>query len=307
MEIMAKLPTPCELKQQLALSPQVLADKASKDGEIAAILRGDDRRLLLIIGPCSANNPPAVLDYAHRLAERAGQVADKMLVALRVYTAKPRTDCRGFLGLLHQPGGLPTARKLHLDVLEQTGLPTADELLYTALMPYFDDLVSYFAVGARSVENQEHRLVASGALAPVGMKNPLSGEIAPMLTAINAAKAPHNFIYRDCEVQTTGNPLAHGILRGGQAPNYGGDVLARMTEPVIVDCSHGNSAKNPLRQRDVALDVLKSRKKQPLVRGLMIESFTMGGSGSLYGQSITDPCLSWTDTRNLIEEIAFSL
>ncbi|MCL2235816.1 MAG: 3-deoxy-7-phosphoheptulonate synthase [Defluviitaleaceae bacterium] len=297
MEIVTTLPSPKELKTLLP-APQ------RETAEIREILCGGDKRLLLVIGPCSAHDPDAVLEYAHRLASLAQEVSDKILIVMRVYTAKPRTDCRGFLGLLHEPEGLHKARKLHLDILEQTGLPTADELLYPALLPYFDDLVSYFAVGARSVENQEHRLVASGIKSPVGMKNPMSGDLAPMYAAISAAKSPHSFIYRNSLVQTGGNPFAHGILRGGTMPNYDEKTLLGLSEPVIVDCNHGNSNKNPDCQRSVALDVLKTRKKQPLVRGLMIESFIEGGKGNAYGQSITDPCLSFEDTRILILEIA---
>lgn len=293
MKNLASLPAPQELKNQLK-------PKVKQDADIGAVLCGEDGRLLLIVGPCSAHDTGAVLEYAHRLANLAQYVDDKILVVMRVYTAKPRTDCKGFLGILHQEDGLYTARKLHLDILEQTGLPIADELLYPALLPYFDDLVDYFAVGARSVENQEHRLVASGISVPVGMKNPLSGDLAPMYAAVSAAKSPHGFIYRDCMVQTEGNPLAHGILRGGTSPNYQQKYLMNLTETVIVDVSHGNSGKNPLLQQEISMDVLKSRKNQPLVRGLMVESFIEGGKGNAYGQSITDPCLSWKDTEILI-------
>ncbi|MCL2620012.1 MAG: 3-deoxy-7-phosphoheptulonate synthase [Defluviitaleaceae bacterium] len=293
MKQLAGLPTPEELKNQLKL-------KVSKNNNIGAILRGEDSRLLLIIGPCSVHDPDAVIEYAHKLVDLAQYASGKVLIVMRVYTAKPRTDCKGFLGMLHQQNGLYNARKLHLDILEQTGLHTADELLYPALLPYFDDLLSYFAIGARSVENQEHRLVASGMSVPVGMKNPLSGDLAPMYAAVSAAKSPHGFIYRDCMVQTDGNPLAHGILRGGATPNYQLEYLAGLTEPVIVDVSHGNSGKNPLLQQEIAMDVLKSRKSQPLVRGLMVESFLKGGKGNAYGQSVTDPCLSWEDTEILI-------
>jgi 3-deoxy-7-phosphoheptulonate synthase len=214
------------------------------------------------------------------------------------------------MGMLHEKDGLHTARKLHLDVLEQTGLSAADELLYPSLLPYFDDLISYFAVGARSVLNQEHRLVASGINVPVGIKNPLCGSISDMEAAISAAGAPHNFIYRDSEVKTKGNPLAHGILRGGKTPNYTQANTA--SSAIIIDVGHGNSGKDPTNQISVALDVMKLRKKEPLlsktIKGLMIESFIEGGlqepGGKTFGQSITDPCLCWARTEKLILKIA---
>ena len=296
MEMIDKLPSPCELKEVLRPGTAAIAAKAARDAEIASIIAGVAPcrpKLLMIIGPCSAHCPDAVLEYTLLLAATAGEVASKMVIVPRVYTAKPRSATRGYMGLIHEKGGLLAARKLHLDVLEQTGLSTADELLYPALLPYFDDLVSYFAVGARSVRNQEHRLVASGIAAPVGMKNPLCGDLSAMEAAVRAAQSPHRFIFRNAFVRTKGNALAHGVLRGmDAAPNH--HKASTMAAPVIIDCSHGNSGKNPLKQRDVALASIK----MPNVRGLMIESFTHEG------QSITDPCLCWPKTKELIYEIA---
>jgi len=298
-----KLPCPDEMRSILTPTKAALTTKATRDTKIAALLGdcpthlGTVPGLLLIVGPCSAHCPDAVLEYTHLLAETAKEVADKILIIPRVYTAKPRSASMGYMGILHQPDGLFLARKMHLDILEQTGLSTADEMLYPALTPYFDDLVSYFAVGARSVQNQEHRLVASGLTAPVGMKNPISGELSDMEAAVRAAKSPHSFIFRDQFVQTSGNPLAHGVLRGiHNRPNF--TEAKNTTLPyVLVDASHGNSRKEPKNQRNVALEAIKI----PKVKGIMIESFTHKN------QSITDPCLPWQDTRHLIHELYSSL
>ncbi|MDR2167938.1 MAG: 3-deoxy-7-phosphoheptulonate synthase [Clostridiales bacterium] len=291
------MPTAEELKAEFRPSASTVEIKAARDAEIRRIFLGRAEKLLLIIGPCSAHCPELTLEYVGQLAEVASEAGDKILIVPRVYTAKARSASMGFMGLIHAgAGGLKAARRLHLDVLEQTGLSTADELLYPALLPYFSDLVSYFAVGARSVLNQEHRLVASGLNLPVGMKNPLCGDLAAMQAAICAAKSPQEFIFRDNFVKTGGNPLAHGVLRGGRAPNY--RQAAELDIPIIIDASHGNSGKNPLKQREVILDVLKNRPKN--LKGFMIESF-------FEGASITDPCLNWPKTRDLICEIVEAL
>jgi 3-deoxy-7-phosphoheptulonate synthase len=324
LELISKLPTPDELKANLTPSPLALKTKAERDAEIKAIIKGEIKKILLIVGPCSAHDSAAVLEYVKRLAElsRKSKIKDKLLIIPRVYTAKPRSASKGFMGMLHEKNGLYKTRKLHLDILEQTGLSAADELLYPALLPYFDDLVSYFAIGARSALNQEHRLVAGGITVPVGIKNPLSGSLADMTAAISAAQSPQDFIYRNHVVKTEGNPLAHGVLRGGKTPNYHQNHLnktlklfkkAKIKNPaIIIDTSHGNSNKNPNHQRDVALNALESYKKDPslaeLIKGLMIESFIEAGSqdpsGKTFGQSITDPCLCWPQTEKLILEIA---
>ncbi|MCL2350622.1 MAG: 3-deoxy-7-phosphoheptulonate synthase [Defluviitaleaceae bacterium] len=307
MHIIKKLPSPEKLKLELSPNKMAIAAKSQRDAEIADILQGRSDKLLLIVGPCSAHDPAAVLEYAKLLAGVARDVKDKILIIPRVYTSKPRTASMGFMGLIHEKNGLYAARKLHLDILEQTHLSCADELLYSALLPYFDDLVSYFAIGARSVQNQEHRLVASGLSMPVGMKNPTSGALDDMTAAINSANAPHEFIFRDNLVKTGGNPLAHAVLRGFSAPdggciqNYNQAPL--LQHPVIIDISHCNSAKNPKNQCVVALDALELRKKSPNIKGLMMESFIKGGMGNAFGMSITDPCLSWPETRALINEI----
>ena len=315
MQVITKLPNAGELKREIGLGDDTRAQKKAADSEIAAIVQGNCNRLLLIVGPCSADDPAAVTEYADRMARIAKKVRERVCIALRVFTAKPRTACSGYMGLVHEEDGIRAARRLHLAV-QQTGLPTADELLYPATLPYFDDLVSYFAIGARSVENQEHRLVASGIKVPVGMKNPLSGDLAGMANAVAAAKAPHDFIFGVNMVRSTGNALAHGILRGGAVPNYTLDSLQSLHElglsAVIVDTNHGNSSKDHRRQPEIAMDVLESRRKCPAVRnivkGLMFESYIVEGAAQrekqAFGQSITDPCLGLADTEKLIYEIA---
>jgi len=309
MKIVTRLPYAEELKRELALSAEAMKGKSQSDGEIAAVLCGDCDRLLLIVGPCSADNPPAVLEYAGKLARIAENVRERICIVMRVFTAKPRTACSGYMGLIHDENGIETARRLHLDVRAGLGLPTADELLYPATLPYLDDIVSYFAVGARSCENQEHRLVASGIKVPVGMKNPLSGDLQAMANAVSAAKAPHNFVFGGNVVRSDGNPLAHGVLRGGIAPNYHAESLHKLNEigisTLIVDTNHANSGKNHVKQPEIALEVLKNRS---LVKGLMIESYIMDGAAKpgkqAFGQSITDPCLGINATEKLIYEIA---
>jgi len=309
MKIVAKLPSVEELKKEMGLSAKIAKSKSQSDDEIAAILRGEDNRILLIVGPCSADDLLAVLEYAGKLARIAENVRERICIVMRVFTAKPRTACSGYMGLMHEENGIEAARRLHLDVRIQTGLPTADELLYPATLPYFDDIVSYFTIGARSSENQEHRLVASGIKVPIGMKNPLSGDLQAMANAISAAKAPHDFIFGGNVVRSEGNPLAHGILRGGDMPNYQEEILHKLNEmgilPLIVDTNHANSGKDHMRQPQIALGVLKNRS---LIKGLMIESYIADGAAKpgmqVFGQSITDPCLGIDATEKLVYEIA---
>ena len=337
MDFKRKLPTPKEVKEMFPLSEELAKVKQQNDEEIQAIIRGDSKKLLLIIGPCSADREDAVLDYMKRLKSVYEKVKDVIFIVPRVYTNKPRTTGQGYKGLLHQPDptkpsdmlqGIIAIRKLHMEVLEQTGFSTADEMLYPDNHRYLSDLLSYVAVGARSVENQEHRLTASGINIPVGMKNPTSGDLTVMLNSILAAQSAHTFIYRGWEVDTMGNPLAHAILRGyvnkhGESqPNYHYEdlnFLASIYDPnkykypaLIVDCNHSNSGKNYLEQIRIAKEVLHSashnEKINKIIKGLMIESYIEDGNQKVdegvYGKSITDACLGWEKTEALILELA---
>ena len=309
--------------------------KEARDRELEAIIKGEDSRLLLIIGPCSSDNEEAVLEYAHRLAKLQEKVKDKIFMVMRVYTAKPRTNGEGYKGIIHQPdasggadliNGIRMVRDLHYKVITQTGLTTADEMLYPENLPLVDDLVSYYAVGARSVENQQHRFVASGIDAPTGMKNPTSGNIKVMLNGIYAAQQEQDFLFGRAEVQTAGNPLAHAILRGGQdehgknLPNYYTDNLQEVIENyekmglknpfIIVDANHDNSGKKYMEQIRIVRQTLVNRdwdeKIRRYVRGFMIESYLEDGRQDrpeVYGKSITDACLGWEKTEALIQEI----
>ncbi|MTB65207.1 3-deoxy-7-phosphoheptulonate synthase [Streptococcus sp. zg-86] len=317
------------------LSGEFLAKKMERDHELHQIITGQDDRLLLIIGPCSSDNEEAVLDYAHRLAQLQEEVKDKIFIVMRVYTAKPRTNGEGYKGLVHQPdtsklpdliNGIAAVRNLHYRVITETGLTTADEMLYSANYPLVDDLVSYHAIGARSVEDQEHRFVASGIDAPVGMKNPTSGNLTVMFNAVYAAQNQQNFIYRDAEVDTDGNPLAHIILRGANnelginLPNYYYDNLLHTIKQyqqfglknpfIVIDTNHDNSGKNYLEQIRIVRQTLINRawnqSIRQYVRGFMIESYLEDGrqdTPDIYGKSITDPCLGWEKTESLIREI----
>jgi len=316
MKVIERLPGAGKLKKEIELSEAAARHKRAADAEIAAIIRGDSDRFMLIVGPCSADDPGAMMEYADRLARISKAVRERICIVLRVFTAKPRSSTSGYMGLVHEPNGISAARGLHVDVLTQTGLLTADELLYPAVLPYFDDLVSYFAIGARSVENQEHRLVASGLANAVGMKNPTSGDLQSLVNAVAAAKAPHDYIFCSSWVQSQGNPLAHGILRGGATSNYHMENLLDAhilgLRSVIVDTNHGNSGKNHGRQPNIAINVLESRRQSDvvhkLVKGLMIESYIADGAATrgqqAFGQSITDPCLGIEATEKLIYEIA---
>ena len=337
LQFIRELPNPDAVKAMMAVKPELKEIKVRRDGEISAILRGEDRRLLLMVGPCSADRQDAVLDYMHRLRAVQDRVLEKIYIIPRMYTNKPRTTGDGYKGMLHQPDpsahsdmmrGLFSIREMHLRTLEETGFTCADEMLYPENHAYLDDLLGYVAVGARSVENQQHRLTASGLRVPVGMKNPTSGDYSVMLNAIMAAQHRHTFVYRGWEVHSEGNPLAHAILRGyvnqhGQSqPNYHFEDLLRLHEVyavrelenpgIIVDCNHANSGKHYLEQIRIAKEVLHSRRSDEridrLVKGLMIESYLEDGAQKIgegcYGKSITDPCLGWEKTERLILEMA---
>lgn len=335
-----KLPIPRAIKEQYPLTEALLHRKQQRDAQIAQVFTGESDKKLLIIGPCSADREDAVIDYCTRLAALQEQVADKLILIPRVYTNKPRTTGDGYKGLLHQPDpekapdmleGIVAIRRLHTNVLAQTGLSTADEMLYPDNYRYLSDLLSYVAVGARSVENQEHRLTASGIDVPVGMKNPTSGDLSVMLNSILAGQHPHTFIYRGWEVDTTGNPLTHAILRGyvnkhGEAiPNYHFEDLEHLYHAysarglqniaAIIDVNHSNSNKNFAAQPRICKSVLHSCRHSEsissMVKGFMIESYLEEGSQKIgegvYGKSITDPCIGWADTRKLVLDIADQL
>ena len=332
-----KLPIPKEIKEQYPLTAELSQVKARRDKEIADVFTGKSSKMVLIIGPCSADREDAVLEYCERLAKLQEAVSDKLVLIPRVYTNKPRTTGDGYKGLLHQPDprktsdmleGVIAIRRLHTNVLANTGLPTADEMLYPDNYRYLSDLLSYVAVGARSVENQEHRLTSSGIDIPVGMKNPTSGDISVMLNSIMAAQHPHTFIYRGWEVDTTGNPLAHAILRGyvnkhGESmPNYHFEELERLYNAytakglqnvaLIVDANHANSGKKYQEQPRICKEVLHSCRHsgeiKSMVKGFMVESYLEPGcqkiGDGVYGKSITDPCLGWEETIRLVQDIA---
>ena len=332
-----KLPIHKEIKEQYPLTAGLAQVKARRDKEIADVFTGKSSKMVLIIGPCSADREDAVLEYCERLAKLQEAVSDKLVLIPRVYTNKPRTTGDGYKGLLHQPDprktsdmleGVIAIRRLHTNVLANTGLPTADEMLYPDNYRYLSDLLSYVAVGARSVENQEHRLTSSGIDIPVGMKNPTSGDISVMLNSIMAAQHPHTFIYRGWEVDTTGNPLAHAILRGyvnkhGESmPNYHFEELERLYNAytakglqnmaLIVDANHANSGKKYQEQPRICKEVLHSCRHssdiKTMVKGFMVESYLEPGcqkiGDGVYGKSITDPCLGWEKTVRLVQDIA---
>ncbi len=337
IKINHKLPDPEVLKQEIPMSDHAREIKAKNDQEIKDILEGKDDRFIVIVGPCSADNEESVLEYCHRLAALNEVVKDRLMIIPRVYTNKPRTTGEGYKGMLHQPDpngepdlleGIKAIRRMHIRVIEETGLPTADEMLYPENRSFLDDVLSYEAVGARSVENQQHRLVASGIDIPVGMKNPTSGDFSVMMNSVTAAQHPHRFIYRGYDVETDGNPLAHVILRGGvdkygkNIPNYHYEDLkivydlyksSGLRNPaVIVDTNHSNSSKQYKEQIRICSDIMHNRKYHPeireLVKGVMIESYLLEGRQDIcenyeLGRSITDPCLGWEDTKKLILDI----
>ena len=337
MKVLRQLPSPDEIKQMYPLSEKCRLTKQKRDEEIRNLFTGKDDRFLLVIGPCSADREDAVLEYTYKLCDLQNKVKDKILIIPRVYTNKPRTTGEGYKGIASQPDpskeinmleGTVAMRKLHTKVVEQTGFVCADEMLYPENFAYLSDLLGYNAVGARSSENQQHRLVASGIDTPVGMKNPTSGDISVMLNSIKAAQCSHTFVYRGCEVETKGNDLTHAILRGSvnkhgnSISNYHYEDLKLLFEmyskkgleniSCIVDCNHSNSGKQYLEQIRISREVLHSRKYSAdiknMVKGLMIESYIEDGcqkaGENIYGKSITDPCLGWEKTEKLIYEIA---
>ncbi|MDO4460341.1 MAG: 3-deoxy-7-phosphoheptulonate synthase [Clostridia bacterium] len=334
------MPTPDEIKEQIPLTAEGAAAKAQRDKELADIFTGKDDRLVLIIGPCSADREDAVMDYITRLIPVQKDVQDKILIVPRIYTNKPRTTGDGYKGIASQPDpnaqpdmvkGLESVRRLHVRAVNETGFTCADEMLYPDNLTYLDDVLSYIAVGARSVENQQHRLVASGIDVPVGMKNPTSGDISVMLNSITAAQHVHTFAFRQWQVTTTGNPLAHAIMRGSvdqygrNIANYHYEDLMNLYEAYakkglqnmacIVDTNHSNSGKKYLEQIRIANEVLASRKHSAeirnMVKGFMIESYIEDGTQKIgegvYGKSITDPCLGWNKTVGMIYDIARQL
>ena len=338
MKFNQKLPAPAELKQAYPLPAALAECKRLRDEAIARIFRGEDDRFIVIVGPCSADNEDSVCDYITRLAEVNEKIKDRLMLIPRIYTNKPRTTGEGYKGMLHQPdpdkpsdmyAGLASIRHMHIRAIAETGLTAADEMLYPENRSYLDDLLSYEAVGARSVENQQHRLVSSGIDIPVGMKNPTSGDFSVMVNSVYAAQHPHTFIYNGSSVSTTGNPLAHCILRGGvdkygkSFPNYHYEELERLKElydhkqlanpAVIVDANHSNSGKQFKQQIRITREVLHSRRLDSglhhLVKGMMIESYIVEGcqpisENRVYGKSITDPCLGWADTERLLLDMA---
>ena len=340
MHFHRKLPIPQEVKKEFPLTAHMEQVKAARDESIRAVFDGSLDKFILVIGPCSADHSEPVLEYISRLRRIEEQVSDKIMIIPRIYTNKPRTTGQGYKGMLHQPDpdakpdmykGIVAIRDLHLAALRDYDFSCADEMLYPENYRYLSDLLSYVAIGARSVENQQHRLTASGIEAPVGMKNPTGGDLGVMMNAIAAAQSTHTFIYRGWEVTSDGNPYAHAVLRGyidyagRSVSNYHYEDLLRAGElyekaglvnpSVIVDTNHNNSGKKYLEQVRIAKDVVYSRNQNPaikrLVKGLMIESYLEDGAQGVgehvFGKSITDPCLGWEKTERLIFDLADKL
>ena len=338
MKFFKKLPDPEVLKQEIPMSAALAALKKERDKEIRDVFTGVSDKFIVIIGPCSADREDAVCEYVSRLAKVNEKTKDRLLIIPRIYTNKPRTTGEGYKGMLHQPdpnkepdlyAGIASIRKMHIDAIDVSGLTCADEMLYPENRSYLDDVLSYEAIGARSVEDQQHRLTASGMDIPIGMKNPTSGDFGVMLNSVVAAQSAHEFIYRGYSVNTTGNDLAHVILRGGVnkygicIPNYHYEDLERLYEQymaknlknpaAIIDANHSNSNKKFKEQIRITSEVLHSRRYNSdfhkLVKGVMIESYLEEGnqkicSDMVYGKSITDPCLGWNDTEKLLYKIA---
>lgn len=337
MEFIYKLPIPKDIKEQYPITKEAEKIREDKNNEIRDIFEGKERKLILVIGPCSADNEDSVMDYISRLAPVQEKVKDKILIIPRIYTNKPRTTGDGYKGMLHQPDpnaaadlikGIVAIRKLHMRAINETGFVCADEMLYPDNYRYLSDLLGYVAVGARSTENQEHRLTASGIDVPVGMKNPTGGDLGVMMNSITAGQHSHDFIYRGWEVKSHGNDLTHAILRGyvdekgASYPNYHYEDLLKLCQlyserdlknpAVIVDTNHANSGKKYLEQSRIAKEVLYSCRHNSdidkIVKGFMIESYIEDGTQKIgegcYGKSITDPCLGWEKTERLIYDLA---
>lgn len=332
-----KLPTPSEIKEEFPLSKKLVEIKEKRDSEIRDIITGASDKFLVIIGPCSADNENSVCEYVNRLAALQEKVKDRIILVPRIYTNKPRTTGEGYKGIVHQPDpekktdfvqGLIAMRKMHIRAIEESGLTSADEMLYPENWGYVSDILSYVAIGARSVEDQQHRLTVSGFDVPSGMKNPTSGDLSVMLNSVVAAQSPHHFIYRGWAVKTDGNELAHTILRGAvnkhgnSIPNYHYEDLVLLQQKyaerdlknpaTLIDTNHSNSGKQYKEQIRIVKEVMHSRKQNAeihaLVKGVMIESYLKPGcqkvGGGIYGKSITDPCLGWDDSEKLIYNIA---
>ncbi len=338
MHINHHLPAPADLKEEYPLSQAIAGLKRERDKELRDIFTGKLDKFVVLVGPCSADNEDAVCEYVSRLGKLKDRFSEKIMLVPRIYTNKPRTTGEGYKGMLHQPSpdkapdllnGIIAIRKMHIRAIEESGLTAADEMLYPENRSYLDDLLSYEAVGARSVENQQHRLTASGMDIPVGMKNPTSGDFSVMLNSVKAAQSSHRFLYRGYDVSTDGNDLAHVILRGGVdkygtcVPNYHYEDLIRLLDmyqkrdlknpAAIVDVNHSNSDKKFKEQIRIVSEVLHSRnynsELKKLIKGVMIESYLVEGnqpisSERVYGKSITDPCLGWEDTERLLYKIA---
>ena len=338
IKMIKRLPEPQDLKEQLPLSAASVKLKAERYQEIRRIFTGQSDKFVVIIGPCSADSEDSVLEYLDHLAKLNEKVKDTLMIIPRIYTNKPRTTGEGYKGMLHQPkpdeapdlfAGILAIRKLHIHAIEQSGLTSADEMLYPENRMYLDDLLSYEAIGARSVENQQHRLTASGMDIPVGMKNPTSGDFSVMFNSVMASQKAHHFIYRGYEVKTQGNDLAHVILRGGvnkfgqNVPNYHFEDLSRLRDmygkldlanpAAIIDANHSNSGKQHKEQIRIVSEILYSRnydtQLKKLIKGVMVESYLVEGTQRIdaeriYGKSITDPCLGWEDTERLVYKIA---
>jgi 3-deoxy-7-phosphoheptulonate synthase len=332
-----EIPTVREILEKMALPADLKEVKKKRDDEIIAVIRGESEKFLVIIGPCSADSEDAVLEYISRLAKLQDEVKESLILIPRIYTNKPRTTGEGYKGMAHQPKpteepnmvkGLKAIRKMHIMAMRDSHLTAADEMLYPGNYPYLEDVLSYVAVGARSVENQLHRLTISGLDVPAGMKNPTSGDLEVMLNSVQAAQLPHVFVYNGWEVKTSGNPLTHCILRGAvdqygtNLPNYHYEDLMRLADAykkrnlqlpaIIVDTNHANSNKRFQEQPRIAKEVMHSRRNSKTIRnrvkGLMIESYLVEGSQkigeNIYGKSITDPCLGWDDSEKLIRDLA---
>ena len=333
------IPEPEEFMAESPLSPELKEMKRRRDEEVKAVVSGRSGKMLMIVGPCSAHESAPVLEYISRLGKLNERVKEKLVLVPRIYTNKPRTKGVGYKGMFIQPDpegeadivrGIRSIRALHIAAMKESGLTAADEMLYPENTAYVEDLLSYHAIGARSVENQLHRLVASGIDTPVGMKNPMSGNLPAMINSIFAAQSPQVFKYRNYQVRSAGNPYAHAILRGGvdgagaDVPNFHYETVMRVAElyagaklqnpAIIIDCNHSNSAKQCRQQIRIAQEVMRNRRFgsdfKKLVKGFMIESFLVEGSqptGEVFGKSITDPCLGWEDTQRLILDIAESV
>ncbi|MBQ3547001.1 MAG: 3-deoxy-7-phosphoheptulonate synthase [Clostridia bacterium] len=340
LDFKRKLPVPQQIKTRYPVTEELAKIKAQRDAEVQAIFKGESDKFMLIIGPCSADSKESVLDYIGRLKDIEAEVQDKILIMPRIYTNKPRTTGDGYKGMLHQPDpdktpdmleGIIAIRDLHMSALKDYGFTCADEMLYPDNYRYLSYILGYVAVGARSVENQQHRLTASGIDVPVGMKNPTGGDLSVMMNSITAAQHSHTFIYRGWEVTSAGNPLAHAIMRGyidyaGKCvSNYHYEDLQNLynlyaqtnlvNPAAIIDCNHANSGKKYLEQIRIAKDVVYScnhnKDIRKMVKGLMIESYIEDGAQKIgehcYGKSITDPCLGWEKSKELIYKIADTL